>query len=98
VVKDSTRKLIYALEAQNQGVFNSRKSFLGVLIDVASQGLGQDADLSGHPLLRPAPGAGLGSTSEAGSELPRIYPVPSVQHLQELSVNLNSLSGEPSRQ
>lgn len=48
--------------------------------------------------MRPAPGAATGNPSEGGGDLPRIYPVPSVQHLQELSVNLNSLSGEPSRQ
>ena len=98
VVKDSVRKLIYALEAQNQGVFNSRKSVLGVMIDLASHSIEQDQHGSGHPLLRVAPGGAPGSPSEATSDLPRIYPVPSVQHLQELSVNLNSLSGEPSRQ
>ena len=87
MMKDSIRKLIYAMEAASQGSYSSGKSLLGLFL--ASSGPRADP----YSAMRAPPGG----SSEAGGDLPRIYPVPSVQHLQELSVNLNSLSGEPSR-
>ena len=93
MMKDSVRRLIYALEAASQGSYSSGKSLLGLFL--ASGAPRPDP----YSAMRapPPPGGALGGLSEAGGDLPRIYPVPSVQHLQELSVNLNSLSGEPSR-